>query len=76
MRLEEKRKVRERFALQKITEPVILDAKLLRKQVNSLSDLTKIVNNEIGDNLVGAVMTLEVFEWLPKGEHVVTIKIV
>ena len=76
MRPKEKRIVREIFALQKITEPVILDAKLLRKQVNSLSDLTKVVNDEIGDNLVGAVMTLEVFEWLPKGEHVITIKIV
>jgi hypothetical protein len=76
MRLEEKRKVREKFAVQRIIKPVILDTKLLRKQLNSLSDLTKIVNNEISDNLVGAVMTLEVFEWLPKGEHVVTIKIV
>ena len=76
MRPKEKRMVRETFAVNRIQEPIVLDAKLLRKQVNSLSDLTKVVNNEIGDDLVGAVMTLEVFEWLPKGEHIITIKIV
>jgi len=70
----EKRDIREAYALKTIQEPVKLDVKLLRKQINSLSDLTRVVNDEIGDNLVGAVHVLEVFEWLPKGDH--TIKIV
>ena len=69
MNRHEKNKVRADFALKKIKEPVILDSKLLRKQINILSQLTGFTNNEIGDNLVGANQVLEMFEWLPKGEY-------
>ena len=69
MKQNEKRKLREESALRKIMEPVRLDQKLLRKQINNASNLVRIVNDEIGDHLVGAVMVLEVFECLPKGEY-------
>lgn len=69
MRPGEKRKIREVHALKKIEEPVILDQKLLRKQINTMSSLTHIVNDEIGDCLVDAEQVLEIFEWLPKGEY-------
>ena len=69
MKQNEKRRLREESALRKIMEPVRLDQKLLRKQINNASNLVQIVNDEIGDHLVGAVMVLEVFEWLPKGEY-------
>lgn len=72
----EKRKIRENFALKKISEPVVLDSKLLRKQINTMSSLTHVVNNEIGDCLIGAEQVLETFEWLPKGEYIITVKIV
>ena len=76
MNRNEKNKVRAAFALKKISEPVVLDSKLLRKQINTMSSLTHIVNNEIGDCLIGAEQVLETFEWLPKGEYVITVKIV
>ena len=69
MKHNEKRKLREESALRKIMEPVRLDQKLLRKQINNASNLVQIVNDEIGDHLVRAIMVLEVFEWLPKGEY-------
>jgi len=72
----QKREVREAYAVKKIQEPVILDSKLLRKQIDSLSSLTRVVNDDIGDDIVGAVQILEMFEWLPKGEYVVQIKII
>ena len=76
MNRNEKNKVRAAFALKKISEPVVLDSKLLRKQINTISSLTHVVNNEIGDCLIGAEQVLETFEWLPKGEYVITVKIV
>ena len=76
MNRNEKNKVRAAFALKKISEPVVLDQKLLRKQINTMSSLTHVVNNEIGDCLIGAEQVLETFEWLPKGEYVITVKIV
>jgi hypothetical protein len=76
MNRNEKNKVRAAFALKKISEPVVLDSKLLRKQINTMSSLTHVVNNEIGDCLIGAEQVLEIFEWLPKGEYVITVKIV
>lgn len=76
MNRNEKNKVRAAFALKKISEPVVLDSKLLRKQINTMSSLTHVVNNEIGDCLIGAEQVLETFEWLPKGEYIITVKIV
>ena len=75
MRKTEKLNIRQAFALKKIEEPILLDQKLLRKQINSMSRLTAIVNDEIGDNLVGAEQILETFEWLPKGEYTIRVKI-
>lgn len=75
MNRNEKNKVRAAFALKKISEPVVLDSKLLRKQINTMSSLTHVVNNEIGDCLVGALQVLEIFEWLPKGEYDIKVKI-
>ena len=72
----EKRNIREEYALKKIGEPIILDQKLLRKQINTMSALTRLVNDEIGDYLVGVEQVLETFEWLPKGEYHITVKIV
>ena len=54
---------------------MLLDQKLLRKQINTMSTLVAIVNNAIGDNLVGAEQILETFEWLPKGEYTIRVKI-
>ena len=76
MNRNEKNKVRAAFALKKISEPVVLDSKLLRKQINTISSLTHVVNDEIGDSLVGVNQVLETFEWLPKGEYHITVKIV
>ena len=76
MNRNEKNKIRAAFALKKISEPVVLDSKLLRKQINTISSLTHVVNNEIGDCLIGAEQVLETFEWLPKGEYLITVKIV
>ena len=70
-----KTKVRQTYVLNKIKETMVLDRKLLWKQINIISRLTAIVNNEIGDNLVGAEQVLETFEWLPKGEYVIKVKI-
>ena len=69
MKQADKKKVRADFALKRINEPVILDSKLLRKQINTLSNLTRTVNESIGDDLIAAIQVLEVFEWLPKGEY-------
>ena len=76
MNSQSKNKVRADFALKKISEPVVLDSKLLREQINTISSLTHVVNNEIGDCLTGAEQVLETFEWLPKGEYEIKIKIV
>ena len=69
----EQLKYKQRVALKEIKKPVILNQKLLRKQINTISKLVSVVNNEIGDNLVGAEMVLETFEWLPKGEYIVRV---
>ena len=71
----EKKSLREKYALKTIENPVILDSKLLKQQINTLSRLTAITNNEIGDLIIGAEQVLEIFEWLPKGEYVITVKI-
>lgn len=71
-----KTKVRNEFALKKIEETIQLDSKLLKKQINSLSTLTTIVNDEFGDSIIGAEQVLEMFEWLPKGEYTIKVKIV
>ena len=76
MNRNEKNKIRAKLALKKISEPVVLDSKLLRKQINTISSLTHVVNNEIGDCLIGAGQVLEIFECLPKGEYHITVKIV
>ena len=76
MNRNEENKIRAKLALKKISEPVVLDSKLLRKQINTISSLTHVVNNEIGDCLIGAEQVLETFEWLPKGEYLITVKIV
>lgn len=76
MNINEKRKIRNKYALRRIEKPVILDQKLLRKQITTISSLTGIVNDEIGDSLVGVNQVLETFEWLPKGEYHITVKIV
>ncbi len=71
----EKRKTREAYAIKKIENGVILDSKLLKKQINTLSKLTQVVNDEIGNDLVGAILLMELFEWLPKGEYMIEVKI-
>lgn len=71
-----KTKVRNEFALKKIEEAIVLDSKLLKKQINDLSTLTTIVNDKFGDSIVGAEQVLEMFEWLPKGEHTIKVKII
>lgn len=76
MKAKEKKALREEYAKRRIEKQVVLDSKLLGKQITALSNLTRIVNDEYGDCLVGAVMVLEVFEWLPKGEYNIQIKIV
>ena len=75
MNRNEENKIRAKLALKKISEPVVLDSKLLRKQINTISSLTHVVNNEIGDCLIGAEQVLETL-WLPKGEYLITVKIV
>ena len=64
-----------KFAIKKIQEPVILNRKLLWKQINTLSQLIRITNNEISDNLIGINQVLELFEYLPKGEYVIKVVI-
>ena len=76
MNKQNKKQIRAEFALKTISEPVILNQKLLREQINTLSSLTRITNDKIGDNLIGAEQVLELFEWLPKGIYDVKIKIV
>ena len=76
MNRNEKNKIRAAFALKKISEPVVLDSKLLRKQINTVSQVINITNDDIADTLVGVIQVLETFEWLPKGEYHITIKIV
>lgn len=75
MKPSEKTKVRQKYALKEIKKEIVLDQKLLRRQINCLSSLTRIVNNEIGNSLVGAAQVLEIFEWLPKGEYTIKFKI-
>lgn len=76
MRPEEKKKVRADYALKRISEPVSIEKKLLTKQIMTLSRLTTITSDDIGDDLVGANQILELFEWLPKGEYNINVKIV
>ena len=71
----EKKNIREAYALKKISEEINLDSKLLSTQINDLSNLTRVVNDSIGDSLVGAVQVLELFEWLPKGVYTIKFKI-
>ena len=75
MNSQSKNKVRADFALKKISEPVILDSKLLKEQIKTVSELINITNDNIADTLVGAIQILEMFEWLPKGEYEIKIKI-
>jgi len=70
-----KRKIREAFAGNRIKSPIILNRKLLRSQINTISSLTAITNDEIGDCLTGVLQVVELFEWLPKGEYTIKIKI-
>ena len=76
MNRNEKNKIRAAFALKKISEPVVLDSKLLREQINTVSQVINITNDDIAENLTGAIQVLETFEWLPKGEYHITVKIV
>ena len=76
MNSQSKNKVRADFALKKISEPVVLDSKLLREQINTVSQIISITNDDIADTLVGVIQVLETFEWLPKGEYHITVKIV
>ncbi len=76
MRPEEKRKLREQAAVKLVENEIILDSKLLRRQINSLSEMISITNEEISNNLTGAIMILEIFEWLPKGEYTIKFKVV
>ena len=71
----EQLKRRNALALKVIQETMILDQKELRKQIKTISKLVSTVNDEIGDNLVGAEQILETFEWLPKGEYTIRVKI-
>ncbi len=75
MRRNEKTKIRETYALKQIATLIKLDKKLLKEQINMLSKLTTIINDEAGDCLVGALQVLEIFEWLPKGEYDIKVKI-
>lgn len=76
MNRNEKNKIRAELALKKISEPVVLDSKLLREQINTVSQIISITNDDIADTLVGVIQVLETFEWLPKGEYEIKIKIV
>ena len=76
MNRNEKNKIRAAFALKKISEPVVLDSKLLKKQIDTVSQIINITNDDIAENLTGAIQVLETFEWLPKGEYHITVKIV
>ena len=76
MRAADKRKVREEYARRRIDKQVVIEKKLLTKQIMTLSQLTRIANDDIGDSLVGANQILELFEWLPKGEYNINVKIV
>lgn len=69
-------KLRAVFALKQIREPLVLEHKLLTEQITMLSNLTAITNDKIGDLIVGVEQVLEIFEWLPKGEYEIKIKIV
>lgn len=69
-------KLRAVFALKQIREPLVLEHKLLTKQITMLSNLTAITNDKIGDLIVDVEQVLEIFEWLPKGEYEIKIKIV
>lgn len=71
----EKRILRENYALKQIKEPVILNRKLLIKQKHTLSDISIITNETVYNDLVGIMQFVEVFEWLPKGEYTITVKI-
>lgn len=75
MRPADKRKVREQLALNRIKKEVKLDIKLLRQQIDTLSDIINITNDDISDRLIGAIQILEMFEWLPKGEYRIKFKI-
>ena len=76
MRPEEKRKLREQAAVKLVENEITLDSKLLRRQIASLSSMISITNEEISNNLTGAIMILEIFEWLPKGEYIIKFKVV
>lgn len=75
MNRQAKNKIRAAMALKKIEEPVILDSSLLRSQINTLSSIINITNDDISELLVGATQVLEIFEWLPRGEYTIQFKI-
>ena len=59
-----------------ITEPVKIDRSLLKQQIDMISNMINLANDDVARSLTGANQLLEVFERLPKGEHTITIKIV
>ena len=63
------------YALDRIKEPICLDIDLLSKQINMISNLTAMANNDIGALLTGVNKILEIFENLPKGEYVIKVNI-
>jgi hypothetical protein len=75
MNQQDKKKIQEKYGLRKLHEPIVLNQKLLKKQINTLSSLMGVVNNDIGDMLVGVMQVLEIFEWPPKGEYTIKVKI-
>jgi len=76
MKASEKQALRAQYALKRITEPVILNKSMLKKQGSDLSALTRVTNEDIGDTLVATMQVLEIFEWLPKGKYKVEIEII
>ena len=76
MRTEEKRKLREQAAVKLVENEIVLDGKLLKRQIESLSSMISITNEEISNNLTGAIMIFEIFECLPKGEYIIKFKVV
>jgi predicted HTH transcriptional regulator len=75
MKRNEKNKIRALLALKNISKPVILDKKLLTQQTAMLSNISSLMNNDVADLLIGVLQVLEIFEWLPKGEYDIKVKI-
>jgi len=69
-------KLRQSYAKRRLEEPVVLNQKLLKEQINRMSNLSAIVNDDFGDALIGVTQVMELFEWLPKGEYNIKVKII